>query len=75
MNEVHRERLGHVTSVPAVFLSAQPLRGSGGNRARAHPFKNNWDIAERGGGEERGIKKEKEERDREGREEERESER
>lgn len=45
-----------------------------GERA-IHPFKNNWDIAERGKGEEgveeRGIKKEKEERDRGGRERER----
>lgn len=68
----------HVTST-ALFLSAHFLRGrrkateiGGGDRA-SHPFKNNWDIAERGKGEEgveeRGIKKEKEERDREGREE------
>ncbi len=48
MKCIGAERLGHVTSVPAVFLSAQSLRGSGGNRERAHPFKNNWDIAERG---------------------------
>lgn len=63
-----------VPDAVAVFLSAHLLRGRrkateiGGE---SHPFKNNWDIAERGKGEEgveeRGIKKEKEERDGEGR--------
>uniref|UniRef100_A0A671M022 non-specific serine/threonine protein kinase n=1 Tax=Sinocyclocheilus anshuiensis TaxID=1608454 RepID=A0A671M022_9TELE len=62
-------RLGHVTSVPAVFLSAHSERKR--REQRAHPFNNNWDIAERRGSKKEELKR-KRKKETEGREEERE---